>query len=102
RVLAGGPPSAGRVDIGDLLASQIHHGIGSQLKLNHRTFTIACIYHSGITYEDQGAITTLADAQKLAGRTPDETTTVAVRVKPTVTPATAEKAITKAFPGLTA
>ena len=99
---AGVGPSAGHVDIGDLLSGQLHRGVGSTLKLNNRTFTIAGIYHSGIAYEDQGAITTLADAQQLAGRTSDETTTIAVRLKPTITPKAAERAIGKAFPGLNA
>jgi putative ABC transport system permease protein len=98
----GGPPSAGRADIGDVLAGQLRKGVGDQIRLNNRSFTVAGVYHSGIAYEDQGAITTLADAQKLAGRSPDETTTIAIRLKQTVTPKTAERALGKAFPGLLA
>jgi putative ABC transport system permease protein len=99
---SGGKPGKGQVVIGDILAGQLRQGVGGTVRLNGRTFTIAGIYHSGIAYEDQGAITTLADGQALAGRTHDETTTIAVRLGPQTTPARAEREITKAFPGLTA
>ncbi len=99
---AGGAPSAGRVDIGDLLADQLHLHAGSTIQIGRRTFSIAGIFHSGIAFEDQGAITTLADAQALAGRTPTEVTTIAVRLAPQVTPAAAEHSLAKTFPGVSA
>jgi putative ABC transport system permease protein len=99
---AGGAISHDRVDVGDLLADQLHLHPGSPLQIGHRTFETAGIFHSGIAFEDQGAITTLADAQALAGRTPQEVTTVAVRLAPQVTPAAAERSLAKTFPGISA
>ena len=99
---SGGAPSNGHVVIGDLLASQLHRGVGGTIRLDGRTYTIAGIYHSGIAYEDQGAITTLGDAQTLAGRSRDETTTIAVRLAPQVTPKAAERELMRTFPGVSA
>jgi putative ABC transport system permease protein len=98
----GGGPSRGHIVIGDVLQQELHKGTGATVRLNGRKFTIAGVYHSGIAYEDQGAIATLTDAQQLAGRTSDETTTIAVRLDPETTPAKGEREIMKAFPGLTA
>ena len=75
---AGAAVSPGSVDVGDLLAAQMHLRPGSMIRLGHRRFTVAGIFHSGITEEDTGALATLADAQALAGRTRQETTTIAV------------------------
>ncbi len=99
---SGGGPSHRRVVIGDLLQSQLHRGVGAPIRLYGRSYTIAGVYHSGIAYEDQGAITTLGDAQTLAGRSHDETTTIAIRLAPQVTPATAEHELSKVFPGVSA
>src|SRR5205807_7886211 len=77
---AGGPAATGRADVGTLLASQLHLRPGDPIALNQRRFTVAGIYNSGITFEDLGAITTLSDAQALAGRTPQEATTIALRL----------------------
>jgi putative ABC transport system permease protein len=98
----GGAVSQGRVDVGNLLASQLHVAPGQTIRMGGRRFVVAGVYQSGITFEDQGAITTLADAQALAGRTPQETTSIAVRLAPQVTPATAEKELAAAFPGVSA
>jgi putative ABC transport system permease protein len=99
---AGHGPAPGQVVLGDLLAKQLHAGPGGSVRVGGRTFRIAGVYHAGIAFQDQGAITTLADAQSLANRTPDETTTIAVRLAPQVTPAAAERELARAFPGLTA
>jgi putative ABC transport system permease protein len=101
-ISSGHGPSPGQVVVGDLLAGQLHAPPGSPIRLNNRIFTIAGIYHSGIEYEDMGAITTLRDAQALAGRTPNEVTTVAIRLAAQVTPATAKRELAKQFPGVSA
>jgi putative ABC transport system permease protein len=99
---AGGAANRGQVDVGDLLADQLHLRPGSPLQIGHRTFAVAGIYHSGIAFEDQGAITTLRDAQAVTGRTPQEVTTIAVRLAPQVTPQAAERSLAKTFPGVSA
>ena len=99
---AGHGPTPGHVVLGDQLASQLHVGVGDTVKFGGRRFVVNGIYNSGITFEDQGAITTLRDAQILSNRSPDETTTIAVRLAPTVSLAKAKKAILRQFPGVSA
>jgi putative ABC transport system permease protein len=91
-----------QADIGDLIAAQLHLGPGDTIRIGSRNFTVAGIFHSGITFEDQGVITTLADAQQLAGRTPDETTTIAIRLAPQVSITAAKRQIEKTFSGVSA
>jgi putative ABC transport system permease protein len=98
----GRPASRGRVVVGNLLGDQLRLRLGDQLRLKGRNFIVAGIYHSGIAEEDTGLISTLRDAQSLAGRTADETTTFAIRLAPQITPAQARADIARTFPGLTA
>jgi putative ABC transport system permease protein len=99
---AGGGPTPGHVVIGDQLANQLHLGVGDTLRLGRRSFVVSGIYNAGITFEDQGALTTLRDAQKLDNRTANETTTIAVRLASTVSLGKAKKEILKEFPGVSA
>jgi len=101
-ITAGGPASSGHVLVGDLLASSAHLHPGSSLRIGGRTFQVAGIYHSGLSYEDSGAVTTLTDAQALAGRSPQEVTTFAVKLTPQTSLASAERKLSHAFPGLLA
>jgi putative ABC transport system permease protein len=101
-ITAGRQFSHGQVDIGDLLAAQLHLHPGSPLFLSRHRFTVAGIFHSGITEEDTGVMALLGDAQALAGRTPDEVTTFAVRAMPQITAAAATRELAKTFPNLLA
>ena len=101
-VTTGAKPGPGTVAIGTLLASQLHVHPGDSILLSNRRFTVSGIYTSGITFEDLGAITTLADAQLLAGRTPQEATTIAIRLAPAVPVSTAKRRLQAALPGVTA
>ncbi|HTX45903.1 MAG TPA: ABC transporter permease [Solirubrobacteraceae bacterium] len=92
----------GEADVGDLLAASLHVRVGGKIRLGSRKFVIAGVFHSGVPFEDQGVITTLADAQVLAGRQADEATTIAVRLAPQVSVATAERKLQTAFPGVSA
>jgi len=94
--------SPGRIDVGDQLASQLHLSPGSTLRLDRQRFAVAGVYHTGLSYEDDGAVTTLADAQRLAGRAPGEVTTFAVDLNPRYSTAAAERALRRTFPGVTA
>jgi putative ABC transport system permease protein len=95
-------PTKGKVVIGDILANQLHLRPGETIKLDGRRFPISGIYNSGIAFEDQGAITTLRDAQQLDGRTSQETTTIAIRLAPNVSLPKAQKEILKEFRGVIA
>jgi putative ABC transport system permease protein len=99
---SGHGPVAGGAVVGDLLAAQLHLKTGGMLRLGPRQFAITGIYHSGTAFQDQGAITTLADAQQLAGRTPQEATTIAIRVLPQVPVSRVARRLARAFPGLQA
>jgi len=102
-VLIGGRRAGpGEIALGDLLAGQLHTGVGQTLQLGRRAFRVSGVYHSGISFEDSGAIVTLADAQRLAGRSPDETTTIAVKVVPQVTHAQADRELTHEIPDVQA
>jgi putative ABC transport system permease protein len=92
--------SPGRVDVGDQLASQLHLHPGSTLLIGHRRFAVAGVYHTGLSYEDDGVATTLGDAQQLAGRTAQEVTTFAIDLTPQYSTAKAERALQHTFPGV--
>ena len=70
------------VEIGDVLAQKLHVRPGQAISLAHRKFTVSGVFHSGTGYVDTGVIATLADAQALANRTPQEVTTFAVKIAP--------------------
>lgn len=95
-----GPARPGRVLVGDALARELHLRPGGTLVVGGRRFAVQSVFHAGIAEEDSGVIMDLADAQALAGRTPDEATTFAVRVRPQVSAARAERELTREFPGL--
>ena len=99
-VTAGGRATAGHVVVGDQLAGQIPVHVGSTMKIGSRHLQVAGIFHSGLSYEDGGVITTLGDAQAVAGRTPQEVTTFAVKLKPTSPLSSSERKLGRAFPGL--
>ncbi len=96
---AGTPTGAtGEILVGDRLAAQQHLHVGSGLVVKGRRYRIAGIYHSGILFEDSGAVLELAQAQALVGRLGEETDVV-VELAPGVRAARAGRAIERAFPG---
>jgi putative ABC transport system permease protein len=99
---AGAGAGPGRAAVGTLLASRLHLRPGDPIVLGHRRFGVSGIYNSGITFEDTGAITALADAQTLAGRTPQEATTIAIRLAPATSVTAAKRKLTAALSGVTA
>ncbi len=101
-VTAGHGIARGQVLVGDLLAGQLHVRPGSTLRLGRRTMPVGGIYHTGLSYEDSGAVLDLRDAQLLANRTPGEVTTFAVKLRPQTSTSAGEHQLARAFPGLTA
>jgi putative ABC transport system permease protein len=101
-ITSGRIASGDEVTVGDLLAGQLHVRPGDTLKLDRHRYTVAGIYHTGLSYEDQGAVLPLDTAQSLAGRSHDEVTTFAVKLKPTVTLNRAEHELARTFPGMIA
>ncbi len=98
----GGPIARGQADVGDVLARQLKLRPGGRVTISHRRLRVAGVYHSGITEQDSGITITLPDAQMIAGRTPDEATTFAVRLAPQVSLTRAKVDLRRAFPSLLA
>jgi putative ABC transport system permease protein len=93
-----GPTGRTGILVGDKLAKELKLRPGSTLVVKKRPFTVAGIYHSGVFFEDTGAIMDLDTAQRLEHRG-DDATTVAVQLAPDVRHSTAEKALKRALPG---
>lgn len=100
-VLRGREPRASEVLIGDAMARQLRAAVGDTVRIKGRALRVSGIYHSGIAFEDNGAMVTLALGQRLAGRRSDEVTTFAVTLPPDVTNKQAERAIGRDISGIT-
>ncbi len=90
----------GEVTVGDGLARSLGLRPGDRVRIGGTRLHVSGIYHSGITFEDGGAIVPLSTAQRLAGRGADEATTIAVELAPRVTAANAARRLRAAFPGI--
>lgn len=88
----------GEMLVGDRLAAQRGLAPGDSLAVKGHRFRVAGIYHSGILFEDSGAVLGLTQAQVLQERK-DEETNVIVRLAPGAKARSTGKAIEKSFPG---
>ena len=84
--------------VGDRLAAQLKVVPGRVLEVKGHAYRVAGVYHSGIFFEDSGAVLGLAEAQRLTGR-PGEETNVVVRLSPGARASTAARTIERSFPG---
>jgi putative ABC transport system permease protein len=100
-IVAGRRPHGAEALLGDKAARSLHLAPGGTLRIEHRRFRIAGVYHTGDRYEDGGAILPLRLVQALAGR-PGEVTTIAVTVELGRRPQQVAKELEKRFPGVTA
>lgn len=91
--------SANEIVVGDGLAAQLHTSIGDTLTVHHRTLRVVGIYHIGVVYQDSGAFIPLATAQAISGRQ-GEATTIPIKLAVGTRPATAERTISRRFPGI--
>jgi putative ABC transport system permease protein len=90
-------PSA-TILVGNRLAAQAKLAPGDKLAVDGRAYTVAGVYHSGILFEDSGAILDLAAAQELMQRG-GEVTNAIVRLSPGTRASEAARAIEHALPG---
>lgn len=96
---AGGPPSAaGTIAVGDTLAGRLKLHTGSSLVVAGHRLTVSGSYHSGIPYEDEGAVVALDLAQSLGGLA-GEATTIAVELAPGSSAANARRSLERQFQG---
>ncbi len=91
-------PSTQEVLVGDRLASQQHLSVGSPITISGHSFTVGGIYHSGILFQDSGAVLSLEQAQALTGRA-GEVTDIVVQLSPGSQATAAGHRIEKEFPG---
>lgn len=99
---AGAPARPGQVELGDLLAARLHLHPGDAITLAGHRFSVSGIFHAGTAYVDTGVVSTLSDAQSLAGHSHEEVTTFAVRLTPQVPAGQGVRELTSAFPGVIA
>jgi putative ABC transport system permease protein len=95
---SGGPPSSGAIAVSDGLAASLHLKPGARLLVDGHRFSVSGVYHSGVTYEDQGAVLPLATAQAITGLQ-GEATTIPVELAPGASTAAATRAIEHEFQG---
>ncbi len=98
-VTAGTRAAAGQLLVGDRLAAMLNLHPGQHLTVKGRSLAIAGVYHSGILFEDLGAVLGLATARQLAGL-PQEETDIVVQVAPNVSDAAAARAVMRSTPGI--
>jgi putative ABC transport system permease protein len=95
---SGGPATASAIALGSALAQSLHLRPGdSTLTVAGRRFRVSGVYHSGIAYEDAGAMLPLARAQQLVGDQ-GEVTSIVVNLKAGATTAAATRSIQREFP----
>jgi putative ABC transport system permease protein len=95
---AGGAPAAGTIAVGSGLAASLHLKPGAKLTVEGHRLTVSGVYHSGITYEDEGAVLPLATAQAISGLA-GEATTIPVELAPGAGTAAATRSIERDFQG---
>ncbi len=84
--------------IGDRLAANLKLAPGDALAVKGRSYRVAGVYHSGILFEDAGAVLRLHDAQALMQRD-GEVTDVIVSLTPGTGAAAAARKIERGLPG---
>jgi putative ABC transport system permease protein len=97
---SGGLHSGASIAIGDRLAASLHLGPGSTVLVAGRRLRVVGVYHSGIFFEDRGAVLPLSVAQAIAGRQ-GETTSIAVQLAPGASTVAAARSIHREIQGTT-
>jgi putative ABC transport system permease protein len=89
----------GRILVGDALARRLKLAPGDQITVKKRPFTVAGVYHTGIFFEDNGAVLPLPVAQKLAQRRSGEATNIVAALAPGAQQKRVEQEVRRANPG---
>jgi len=99
-LVAGRRPLSGEqaILVGDRMAERLRLTPGGVLAVKGHPFTVAGIYHSGIYFEDSGAVLSTAQAQQITGRGGEETNVV-VRLAPGTRATDAASSIERSLPG---
>jgi putative ABC transport system permease protein len=94
----GGPAGAGQIVIGNRLAATLGLKVGGAVTVLGHHFPVSGIYHSGVLFEDLGAVLPFTTAQNISGRQ-GETTTVAVELATGIPPSSARSSIQRELQG---
>ncbi len=99
-VVSGARPSSWQTEalVGDRLAAQLRLSPGSVVKIKGGAYRVAGTYHSGILFEDSGAVLSLSEAQRLTEHVGEETNVI-VRLSPGTRARSAATAIERSIPG---
>ncbi|UGS37573.1 ABC transporter permease [Capillimicrobium parvum] len=89
----------GQILVGDQLARRLKLGPGDTMRVKTRAFRVAGVYHTGIFFEDTGAVLDLRSAQKLTHRRRTEATNIVVQLAPGARQKQVEAAVGRANPG---
>ena len=90
-----------QVIVGDQLAKQAKLHPGASVKIKGQPYQVAGVFHSGVTFEDSGAVIGLGAAQALAGH-PGGATTLAIALDRNAKAGPTTKEIERRFPGTVA
>src|SRR4051794_15679053 len=91
----------GEVILGDQFAKQAKLTPGARIQIKGKPYTVVGVFHSGVTFEDSGAVIRLADAQVIAGH-PGGATTMAIAMDRDAKAGATTKTIERRFPGTVA
>jgi ABC-type lipoprotein release transport system permease subunit len=97
-ITAGRRARGDEVMLGDTATRHLGLHLGDSLTFHQATHTVVGIYHSGVSFEDEGAVVSLALAQRLTGRR-GEVTTIALSISPTTKASTMTRRLQRAYPG---
>jgi len=94
------PGTTDEILLGDAGAANLHASVGGTVELQTRSFRVAGIYHTGNTYQDNGAMAPLRAVQEAAGKA-NTVTGVYVVVKAGLDPVQVAQSIRDESPLLT-
>ncbi|HXV06191.1 MAG TPA: FtsX-like permease family protein, partial [Solirubrobacterales bacterium] len=95
---AGRPPRGHEAMLGDELAGRLGLTPGDRVVLKGERFPVVGTYHSGVGFEDAGAVVPLPVATRLAGGR-SGITTIAVTLRPDASQEAVAAEVRRAFPG---
>lgn len=91
----------GEITVGDRLADAGGFIVGDTVQVAAKAFTVVGVHHSGIFFEDSGAVMTLEEAQAVTGR-PADVTTIALELEPDARASDVKRDLNRALPGVIA
>jgi ABC-type lipoprotein release transport system permease subunit len=101
KIVAGSPLQGSRqILLGRQAADALDADVGETIRLLDSTFRVVGIYDTGVAWQDSGAVISLRDAQKLAGR-PHQVTMFAIKLKDPQQADSVQRELEARFPEIT-